>query len=91
MRLISIHELTLISKSGQAQLPCSPDRNSLLNMELANSFLFAPGIYFGIAVALLAGLFVACPLLLLSFPIQFFLKGNKTSSVENGEKKCNNS
>ena len=41
--------------------------------------------YFDGAVALF-GLFVACPLLLLSFPIQFFVKGKKTSSVENGEK-----
>ena len=52
-------------------------------------FLFAPGMYFDGAVALF-GLFVACPLLLLSFPIQFFVKGKKTSSVENRGKKCNN-
>ena len=52
-------------------------------------FLFTPGMYFDGPVALF-GLFVACPFLLLSFPIQFFVKGKKTSSVENGEKKCNN-
>ena len=48
-------------------------------------FLFAPGMYFDGAVALF-GLFVACPLLLLSFPIQFFVKGKKHQALKIGGK-----
>ena len=40
---------------------------------------------FAWAVGLL-GVSFAWPLLFLSFPIQFFVKGNKTSSVKNGKK-----
>ena len=54
-------------------------------MEYADFLLFAPGMYFAWAVSLL-GVLVAWPLLVLSFPIQFFVKGNKASSVENREK-----
>ena len=54
-------------------------------MEYADFFLFAHGMCFARAVGLL-GLFFAWPLLFLSFSIQFFVKGNKTSSVKNGKK-----
>ena len=48
-------------------------------------FSFCTWDVFRLAVGLL-GLFFAWRLLFLSFPIQFFVKGNKTSSVKNGKK-----
>ena len=48
-------------------------------------FCFCTWDVFRLAVGLL-GLFFAWPLLFLSFPIQFFVKGNKTSSIKNGKK-----
>ena len=58
-----------MSKNGQAQLPCSQERNLLLNIEYPDFFLFTPGMYFAWAVGLL-GLLVAWPLgcLASSFP-----------------------
>ena len=61
------------------------EKFTLKKKKYADFFLFAPGMYFAWAVDLL-GLFFAWPLLFLSFPIQFCVQGNKTSSVENGEK-----
>ena len=81
--------LTLISKNGQAQLPCSLERNLLLKIEYTDFFLFAPGMYFAWAVGLLS-LLVAWPLLFLSFPIQFFVKGKKHQALKMRKNKCNN-
>ena len=81
--------LTLMSKNSQAQLPCSLERNLLLKIEYTNFFLFAPVMYFAWAVGLL-GLLVAWPLLFLSFPIQFFVKGKKHQVLKIGKNKYNN-